>query len=101
MRIYLRARMLPGFGKTALDRIGPEDVGKWFEAASQDKPGAANGAFEILRSMMPDVLRLDLPVETDAVARGLGMRASGTIVSPKPSSSTPPSPRSEGRVAAE
>ena len=36
----------------ALDRIGPEDVAAWFDAASVDKPGAANRAFEILGSMM-------------------------------------------------
>ena len=35
-----------------LDRIGPEDVAAWFDAASKDRPGAANRAFEILRSMM-------------------------------------------------
>ena len=35
-----------------MDRIGPEDVGEWFDAASKAKPGAANRAFEILRSMM-------------------------------------------------
>ena len=35
-----------------LDRIGPEDVAAWFDAASRDKPGAANRALEILRAMM-------------------------------------------------
>ena len=35
-----------------VDRTGPEDVAAWFDAASRDKPGAANRAFEILRSMM-------------------------------------------------
>ena len=35
-----------------VNRIGPEDVAAWFDAASRDKPGAANRAFEILRSMM-------------------------------------------------
>ena len=52
MRIYLKARILPAFGKMPLDRIGPEDVAAWFDAASRDKPGAANRAFEILRAMM-------------------------------------------------
>ena len=52
MRIYLKARILPAFGKMPLDRIGPEDVAAWFDAASKDKPGAANRAFEILRAMM-------------------------------------------------
>ena len=52
VRIYLKARILPAFGRMPLDRIGPEDVAAWFDAASGDKPGAANRAFEILRAMM-------------------------------------------------
>ena len=52
IRIYLKARILPAFGKMPVDRIGPEDVAAWFDAASKEKPGAANRAFEILRSMM-------------------------------------------------
>ena len=41
VRIYLKARILPAFGKMPLDRIGPEDVAAWFDAASKDRPGAA------------------------------------------------------------
>ena len=52
IRIYLKVRILPAFGKMPLNRVGPEDVSAWFDAASRDKPGAANRAFEILRSMM-------------------------------------------------
>ena len=52
MRIYLKARILPAFGKMPLDSIGPEDVAAWFDTASKDKPGAANRAFEIMRAMM-------------------------------------------------
>ena len=52
VRIYLKACILPTFGKTPLDHIGPEDVAAWFDAASRDRPGAANRAFEILRAMM-------------------------------------------------
>ena len=52
MRIYLKARILPEFGKMPLDRIGAEDVAAWFDAASKDRPGAANRALEILRAMM-------------------------------------------------
>ena len=52
VRVYLKARILPAFGPMPLDRIGPEDVAAWFDAASRDKPGAANRAFEILRAMM-------------------------------------------------
>ena len=52
MRIHLKASILPAFGRMPLDRIGPEDVAAWFDAASRDKPGAANRAFGILRAMM-------------------------------------------------
>ena len=52
MRIYLKARILPAFGRMALDRIDAQDVAAWFDAASKDKPGAANRALEILRAMM-------------------------------------------------
>ena len=52
VRIYLKARILPAFGKMPLDAIGPADVAAWFDAASRDRPGAANRAFEILRAMM-------------------------------------------------
>ena len=52
VRVYLKARILPAFGRMPLDRIGPEDVAAWFDAASRDRPGAANRALEILRAMM-------------------------------------------------
>ncbi|MCY4003050.1 MAG: tyrosine-type recombinase/integrase [Rhodospirillales bacterium] len=52
VRIYLKARILPTFGSMPLDRIGPEDVAAWFDAASRDRPGAANRALEILRAML-------------------------------------------------
>ena len=52
IRIYLKARILPTFGRMPVDRVGPEDVAAWFDAVSREKPGAANRAFEILRSMM-------------------------------------------------
>ena len=52
MRIYLTACILPAFGRMPLDRIGPEDVAAWLDAASRDKPGAANRALEFLRAMM-------------------------------------------------
>ena len=52
MRICLKARILPAFRAMSVDRIGPEDVAAWFDAASKERPGAANRAFEILRAMM-------------------------------------------------
>ncbi len=52
IRIYLKARILPAFGKMPVEHVGPEDVAAWFDEASRERPGAANRAFEILRSMM-------------------------------------------------
>ena len=52
VRIYLKSRILPAFGRMPLDRSGREDVARWFDAASRDKRGAANRAFKILRAMM-------------------------------------------------
>lgn len=52
VRVYLKARLLPAFGRMPLNRIGHEDVAAWFDAASRERPGAANRAFEILRAMM-------------------------------------------------
>ena len=51
VRNYLNSRILPAFGGMPLDRIGPEDVAAWFDAASKERPGAANRALEILRAM--------------------------------------------------
>ena len=53
VRIYLKARILPAFGKMPLDRIGPEDVAAWFDAASKDRPGAAKRAH--LSALKPNV----------------------------------------------
>ncbi len=52
VRVYLKARILPAFGRMPLDRIDAQDVAAWFDAASRERPGAANRALEILRAMM-------------------------------------------------
>lgn len=49
---YLRARLLPAFGRLRLDRISHARIAAWFDAASAERPGAANRAFEILRAML-------------------------------------------------
>ena len=49
---YLRYRLTPHFGRLRLDAIDHTRVSAWFDAASADKPGAANRAFEILRAML-------------------------------------------------
>ena len=50
--VYLRNRLMPHFGTMRLDAITHERVSAWFDAASTDKPGAANRAFDILRAML-------------------------------------------------
>ena len=50
--IYMRNRVLPAFGRLRLDTIDHARVSAWFDAASADKPGAANRAFEILRALL-------------------------------------------------
>ena len=50
--IYLRSRLIPHFGKLRLNAIDYARVSAWFDAASEDKPGAANWAFDILRAML-------------------------------------------------
>ncbi len=58
--IYMRNRLMPHFGRFRLDVIDHISVSAWFDAASVDKPCAANRAFEILRA----VLRTACPVGT-------------------------------------
>ena len=43
---------MPHFGRLRLDAIDHVCVSAWFDAASAEKPGAANRAFEILRAML-------------------------------------------------
>ena len=50
--IYMRNRLLPAFGCLRLDTIDHVRVSRWFDAASAEKPGAANRSFEILRAML-------------------------------------------------
>ena len=50
--IYMRNRVMPAFGRLRLDRIDHTRVSAWFDAASADRPGAANRAFEVLRAML-------------------------------------------------
>ncbi len=50
--IYMRGRLLPAFGRLKLDTIDHARVSAWFDAASAERPGAANRAFDILRAML-------------------------------------------------
>ena len=49
---YLRYRLMPAFGRLRLDTITHARVSAWFDAASVERPGAANRAFEALRAML-------------------------------------------------
>ena len=48
----MRGRLLPAFGRLKLDIIDHARVSAWFDAASAERPGAANRAFDILRAML-------------------------------------------------
>ena len=48
----MKNRLMPHFGRMRLDTIGHARVSAWFDAASAEKPGAANRAFKILRAML-------------------------------------------------
>ncbi len=48
---HVRKHILPAFGRMTVDTITVEHVKDWF-ASMAERPGAANRAFEILRSMM-------------------------------------------------
>jgi len=50
--IYMRNRLMPHFGRLRLNTIDHARVSAWFDAASAERPGAANRAFEILRAML-------------------------------------------------
>ena len=49
---YMKNRLMPAFGRLRLDTIDHARVSAWFDAASVDRPGAANRAFEILHAML-------------------------------------------------
>ncbi len=46
--IYMKGRITPAFGPLPLDRVNQARVSACFDAASVDRPRAANRAFEIL-----------------------------------------------------
>ena len=48
----MRGRLVPRFGNMRLDRLDRARVSAWFDAASAERLGGANRAFEILRAML-------------------------------------------------
>ncbi len=79
VRIYLKARIPPTFGRMMLDRIDAHDVAAWFDAASNDKPGAANRALDILHSMLFRVEEWGLRERGSNPCLGLRMNAKKPI----------------------
>lgn len=51
-RIVLIRWVLPAFGSKPLDRIAPEEVGRWFDAYSRTSPGGVNRILSILQQIM-------------------------------------------------
>ena len=52
VRTVLAGQVLPAFGSKPLDRIGPAEVRRWFDAYSRTAPGGANKGLELLRQIM-------------------------------------------------
>ena len=51
-RWMLKARLLPAFGSSPLDRITRAGVTRWFNEYSRTAPGGANHALNLLRRML-------------------------------------------------
>ena len=52
VRSLLDRQLLPAFGSKPLDRIMPEQIGRWFDRYSRTAPGNANHALDLLRGIM-------------------------------------------------
>ena len=52
VQTVLNKQVLPAFGSKPLDRIGPAEVRRWFDAWSRTAPGGANKGLELLRQIM-------------------------------------------------
>ena len=52
VRSVLDRQLLPAFGSKPLDRIVPEQIGRWFDRFSRTAPGNANHALDLLRGIM-------------------------------------------------
>ena len=50
--LNLNRQLLPAFGAKPLDRIMPEQIGRWFDRFSRTAPGNANHALDLLRGIM-------------------------------------------------
>ena len=52
VRSVLDRQLLPAFGAKPLDRIGPAQIGKWFDRFSRTAPGNANHALDLLTQII-------------------------------------------------
>ena len=52
VRSVLDRQLLPAFGAKPLDRITPEQIGRWFDRFSQTAPGNANHALDLLTQII-------------------------------------------------
>ena len=52
VRSLLDRQLLPVFGAKPLDRIMPEQIGRWFHRFSRTAPGNANHALDLLRGIL-------------------------------------------------
>ena len=52
VRSVLQHQLLPAFGSKPLDRIMPEQIGRWFDRFSRTAPGNANHALDLLTQII-------------------------------------------------
>ena len=52
VRSVLDRQLLPAFGAKPLDRITPEQIGRWFDRFSRTAPGNANHALDLLTQII-------------------------------------------------
>ena len=52
VRSVLDRQLLPAFGSKPLDRIMPEQIGRWFDRFSRTAPGNANHALDLLTQIV-------------------------------------------------
>lgn len=57
--VYLRAQLMPSFGKLQLDKISKGHIVAWFDRYSQTRPGGANRALDDLKVIFAKAVQWD------------------------------------------
>ena len=70
VRSLLDRQLLPVFGAKPLDRIMPEQIGRWFHRFSRTAPGNANHALDLLRGILNFAIAPRSPRHQPGAGRG-------------------------------